>query len=167
MAENVRWLSYDELADVFGIARESSRRLVIRKHWARRQGNDGKARVAVPIDAIPADVPPSDTADAALPVTVDVTGTVVAALEEHIATLKNVVEAERARSETLVAVERARADTFAKQLEALRQESSELTARRQDSDEQSARLEQDIAHLRAIVDAMQATKRPWWRRLAG
>lgn len=88
------------LPDLFGIARESSRRLVLRKHWPRRKGNDGKARVGVPIDAIPADVPPSSPVVDPPPVTVDVTGT-LAALEAHIATLRGTVDFERTRADKL------------------------------------------------------------------
>ena len=45
-----RWLSYDELACVRGIDRASAIRLVRRKRWPKRDGNDGTVRVAVPAD---------------------------------------------------------------------------------------------------------------------
>jgi hypothetical protein len=51
---DVRFLTYDEIASAFGINRESARQLVARKRWARRKGNDGKARIEVPSDALEA-----------------------------------------------------------------------------------------------------------------
>ena len=59
MTDDVTWLDYDELARVFGIERESARRLVIRKRWKRSKGNDGRARVAIPTDALPPVTPTS------------------------------------------------------------------------------------------------------------
>ena len=50
MSDDVRWLTYDEVARELGIVRESARQLAIRKRWARRKGNDRKARVGVPED---------------------------------------------------------------------------------------------------------------------
>ncbi len=35
-AADVRWLTYSEIAEALGIARESARQLVIRKHPVRR-----------------------------------------------------------------------------------------------------------------------------------
>lgn len=46
-----RWMLYSELAAARGISKASATRLVFRKHWPRRTGNDGQARVAVPLDA--------------------------------------------------------------------------------------------------------------------
>lgn len=65
MTEDVRLLTYDEIASTFGITRESARQLVIRKRWVRRKGNDGKARIEVPEDAIStSDDPSHDTSEA-------------------------------------------------------------------------------------------------------
>ena len=50
--DDVRLLTYDELAVALGIARESARQLVIRKRWHRSKGNDGKARIHVPVEAL-------------------------------------------------------------------------------------------------------------------
>jgi len=58
---DVRWLTYDEMAEALGIGRESARVLTKRKRWPRRAGNDGKARIGVPEDEITArSDPPSD-----------------------------------------------------------------------------------------------------------
>src|SRR3954454_14972209 len=50
---DTRSLSYDELADMLGIERESARHLAFRRRWRRTKGNDGKARVDVPLEALP------------------------------------------------------------------------------------------------------------------
>jgi len=47
-ADNVRWLSYDDIADMRGIDRASAIRMARRKRWPKQEGNDGTARVAVP-----------------------------------------------------------------------------------------------------------------------
>lgn len=47
-----RWLTYDDMSTALGIAPESAKRLAMRRKWPRRQGNDGRALVAVPEDRI-------------------------------------------------------------------------------------------------------------------
>ena len=47
-------LSYDELAERLRINPHSARNLVRRKRWKRTVGNDGKARVTVPMEALAA-----------------------------------------------------------------------------------------------------------------
>jgi hypothetical protein len=52
---DTRWLSYDDLAEIAGIKRESVTRMVRRKKWPKRTGNEpGSVRVAVPLGAIEA-----------------------------------------------------------------------------------------------------------------
>jgi hypothetical protein len=65
VTEDVRLLTYDEIASAFGITRESARQLVIRKRWSRKKGNDGKARIEVPEEALSA----PRTSEATPPVT--------------------------------------------------------------------------------------------------
>src|SRR3954452_2494030 len=52
--DSVRWLSYEEAADVLGIALDSARVTARRKRWPRRMGNDRKARIGVPESLIAA-----------------------------------------------------------------------------------------------------------------
>src|SRR5215210_6728644 len=49
---DVTWLSYSELAERLGIGRQSARQLAIRRRWMRKPGNDGQARVGVPLEAL-------------------------------------------------------------------------------------------------------------------
>ena len=58
---DTRSLSYDELADMLGIERESARHLAFRRRWRRTKGNDGKARVDVPLEALPQPGPVTPT----------------------------------------------------------------------------------------------------------
>ncbi len=65
---DTRWLSYEEAGHVLGIDPDSVARRARRLKWPRLPGNDGKARVAVPADVLPAsgpDAAPDQGADGA------------------------------------------------------------------------------------------------------
>ena len=47
-----RLMTYDELAEALGRSGEAVRALVIHKRWRRTLGNDGRARIAVPDEAL-------------------------------------------------------------------------------------------------------------------
>ena len=44
-----RWLTYDDISRIRGIGRPSAVKLVQREGWERRPGNDGTARILVPM----------------------------------------------------------------------------------------------------------------------
>jgi hypothetical protein len=44
-----RWMTYAELGRARGISTASATRLAFRRRWPRQAGNDGTARVAVPV----------------------------------------------------------------------------------------------------------------------
>ena len=46
---DTRWMTYAELAQARGIKEPAAVRLVQRRKWERHKGNDGAARVAVPL----------------------------------------------------------------------------------------------------------------------
>ena len=50
------WLTYDKAAERLNIKPDSVRRRAAARKWARRLGNDGRARVRIPDDALPPDV---------------------------------------------------------------------------------------------------------------
>lgn len=52
------FLTYDEAAERLGIKPESVRRRARARKWPRRKGNDGKAQVGIPPDALGEDDPP-------------------------------------------------------------------------------------------------------------
>ena len=47
-----RWLGYAELAELRGISKASATRMAFRYRWRRQEGNDGTARVFVPLSAL-------------------------------------------------------------------------------------------------------------------
>jgi hypothetical protein len=139
MAET--WLSYDDIADRLRITPASARNLVRRKRWQRRPGNDGRARIAVPDDALCVSTGGASVVDieggtdAPQPVSPDnQVHLALARLEVEVAGLRELVVAERGRAEA----EGRRADGEAKRADA---------------------AEADRDAWRAIAD------RPWWRRL--
>lgn len=88
-------LSYDELAERLRINPHSARNLVRRKRWKRTVGNDGKARVSVPMEALTApSAPPLEAPSPAAE-----SGVMIARLEAQIDGLKALVEAERRRAD--------------------------------------------------------------------
>ncbi len=116
---DTRWLTYDELAKALRITPDSARRLVARRKWSRKPGNDGKARIGVPIERLTPDSPP-DVGTDVLPVitadslpdtppdTTDVVTPVLRIMAQHIERLERELEAvkverddERARAADL------------------------------------------------------------------
>lgn len=47
-------LTYDDLANALGIDVQSARRRALRSKWPKTRGNDGRARVHVPVTVLPA-----------------------------------------------------------------------------------------------------------------
>ena len=92
-------LSYDELAERLRINPHSARNLVRRKRWKRTVGNDGKARVSVPREALvaPSTSPSAPPLEAPSPAAES--GVTIARLEVQIDGLKALVEAERRRAD--------------------------------------------------------------------
>src|SRR3954466_5677693 len=68
--DDITWMTYVDLGRARGISTASAKRLAIRRRWRRHQGNDGTARVAVPITEANQREPRPD------PVTRDITGDV-------------------------------------------------------------------------------------------
>jgi hypothetical protein len=162
------WLTYDELAERLGIARESARTLVKRKHWGRKMGNDGKVRIGVPEEVLSAKSEPG-TEGATTPGQEPVHDPgVTAVLTRHIERLEAQLEQalERAGEHDAVAKER---DLLAAQIEALRDSTTmqvdalkaALSAAERDRDRWH-----DVATLKPELIA-PVERRSWWRRLAG
>lgn len=53
MSDDLKWLTYDEAAELLGIKADSVRRRAAARKWPRRVGNDRKSRVGIPPDVIP------------------------------------------------------------------------------------------------------------------
>jgi len=66
---DITWMTYADLGRARGITAASAKRLAIRRHWRRHQGNDGTARVAVPVteatrrETDAGDIPGEDASD--------------------------------------------------------------------------------------------------------
>ncbi len=90
--DDTRWMTYAELGQARGINTASAKRLASRRKWRRQPGNDGTARVAVPVDEA---MRRSDNAR-------DARGDVarlVSDLEAALSTLQEQLERERSRAD--------------------------------------------------------------------
>lgn len=189
---DVRSMTYDEIAETWGIARESARQLVIRKRWKKTKGNDNKARVEVPIEALDSVGPSDDTSDATSQNTADTPSDDTAdsppflatmnVLTRHIERLEDELASTKAAFANAVSerdIERARAAQVEALQAVLDVERSRLIAAEQDRDRWHAEAEQDRAVRRADAEQarteaemlrtelMQWKARPWWRRAFG
>lgn len=106
---DTKWLSYEELGQALRITPASAKRLVIRRKWAKRPGNDGRTRVAVPVERLEAEKPPvtgviigdvtpdiigDDTGDRG-----DTVAAIAAVLSRHIVRLEAELEEAKAKLE--------------------------------------------------------------------
>jgi hypothetical protein len=158
---DTRWLSYGELADIRGIGRESAIRIARRHRWARRSGNDGTVRVAVPRSFLEAksrdrpDDPRDNTGDSPPDIS-----RLIKALEGQTEALKGqmgVVEAHNVtlRDQAAVAEQRAaRADERVDQVLAdLRAERAALQSLQAESAAAGRRLQEQITALERQLEA--------------
>jgi chromosome segregation ATPase len=176
-------MTYHEAAAALGITLESVRRTARKKRWAKLDSNDGLARVEIPDELLaarqqdpPEDRPEDDPQDEAL----------IARLDEEIASLKAIVESERRRADEasqraarlegeaeglrgVIGAEQRRADSERERADRLQSRVEELLveqARLTSQQEAVQSLEEQIAELRALVEA-KASRRWWQWRKAG
>ena len=159
-----RWMTYDELAAMRGIKRIGAVRLVQRYKWRRQAGNDGRARVLVPRDALQ----PVRGTDAGTTL-----AGALAALEDAVSGLREQldvanaraerVEADRAderlRTEAVIAAERGRADDLRDRLIAMQEQLADAHAALQAAEEAKAlagRAEQGRDQERGRADKAEA-----------
>jgi hypothetical protein len=165
----VQWLTYDELAERLGIGRESARTLVKRKRWARQTGNDGRARIGLPVEELEArsesavrveqeqDQPGEQAGDQSPDRASEHSPEVMAVLTRHIERLEAQLEEalKRAGERDELLTQR---DVLTTQVDALR---AALAAAERDRDRWH-----DVATLKPEPVA-PVERRSWWRRLAG
>jgi hypothetical protein len=169
-------LTYAELAEALRITPTSANKLARRRRWPRLMGNDGRARVAVPDEAlVRQDVPPVSPMDSPPDNPVHVLQAQVARLEGELAGVREALTEARARA----AAAEARAEAAETRIENLLAELADRGA--QHADERAVLVaqvaserrnaEKAIAALAALaerLDALAAERaRPWWRRLVG
>lgn len=177
MAQDVELLTYDEIAERFGITRESARQLVLRKHWTRRKGNDGRARIEIPVDALPPTISSSVASNGSSETTSDLSE-MTRALNRHIERVEQTLASAVEKAEDL-AVERDAARAAAREIERERDAAQEkeraLAAQVESlralmaSEVRIAEMERDAARqAKADRDQWRAlAARPWWKRLVG
>jgi hypothetical protein len=166
-----RALSYDEIADEFGIEVASARRLVHRKRWAKTRGNDGRAIVQVPTEFFerrphdsPRDEPDDrhndspDDSPSDSPVS-EVLTRLAAAQAELVEMARRLGVAEGELE--VLRPERERADRLAVEAAAVPALRDTIAALKTALESERGR----VGELRAERDRLAA--RPWWRRLAG
>jgi hypothetical protein len=180
--------TYAELAEALKITPASANKLARRKRWPRVPGNDGKARVSVPEEAlVRRDSPPDSPLDVP-PVSPQVSplDNLIKALEAHVETLKAQLAAAEARinkqADDLIAYDTAYAAGLAAErakAEAERAKAEKMIADFAARDAQhaaelkseQAQTEKAIAAFSALADRLDQLAaeraRPWWRRLAG
>ena len=179
MAEE--WLSYAELGERLGVSPEAARQKAIRARWQRRMTNDGKRQILVDVADVMVASPPRKPREAPddrpTPEAHPSDAQTIAALDAHIATLKNMVaraesiadlERQRADEERLRAdAERGRADAERTRANGLAARIEELLGDRAKADKlqgEVTSLERQVRDLRIAVEA--AARRPWWKQLA-
>jgi len=86
-----RWMTYAELGLARGIDAASAKRLALRRRWRRQAGNDGTARVEVPLD----EARPRTSKQAAA----EEAARLISSLEAALATLREQLERERKRAD--------------------------------------------------------------------
>lgn len=90
-------LTYSELAGLLGVKLDSARRTVQRKRWPKVVGNDGKARILVPIESLPSSADnPADN----VTVYIRELETRIEGLDGQIAAMRELVTAATQRAET-------------------------------------------------------------------
>ena len=169
---DTRWLTYDEIAAALGITPDSARRLVARKRWPRRAGNDGKARIGVPAERIPDKppvIPPDDSADDGpddTPGVRDDIKPVMRVLTQHIERIEKELEsvklerdAERARVAQL-ALQAAQVDALKVMIEVKQQQAEEVQQRVEEMQKRAGERADELkAERDKWANALEASQR--------
>ena len=163
---DVRWMTYAELGQARGISTASATRLAFRRKWLRQAGNDGTARVAVPLGEVK---PSTDkTHDNRGDDRGDINH-VISALEDAVGTLREQLDQANSRTEA----ERSRADRAEQSRdraeqgrEAERARVDAADADRRAADARADKAEQANVVLREQIEATKAEVASLQTRLA-
>lgn len=177
-----RWLTYADAAALLGMTVDSLRHKARRECWGKRLGNEGKALVLVPLDAVPppgetpgetpGDALPSRPARRQDPHQDDQVAHHLARIAElerrvgelgaDLALARGEVDRERGERHG----ERERADRVTSELADLARQFAATTATATaEARARETALEARIEAVRAEATALRTA--PWWRRLAG
>jgi hypothetical protein len=163
--DSVRWLAYPEAAKALGVAPASVAKRATRRRWPRRLGNDGRARIGVPIDALPepavsldspGDSPPDSPGDSPPDSRLDkdALNRTIGRLEAENSALRTALTGLRDERDRQLADLRAEREA---ERETLRGTVEALKAALEAERELKGELRRELERL----------SRPWWRRLAG
>ena len=149
--DDSRWMTYAELAQARGIKEPAAVRLVQRRGWERQPGNDGTARIAVPVSELRFS---KTVTPAVMLVTPDSRDMDALAREQQRA------DAAEARAD------RAEAERTALQTKLNHMERDRDQARQE---RETARVEAAgaVGEARALREALDEARRPAWRRWLG
>jgi chromosome segregation ATPase len=152
---DVRWMTYAELGQARGISTASATRLAFRRKWRRQAGNDGIARVAVPVTEA------QQRSDKAHDIRDDDGGDitrVVSALEVAVTSLTKRAEAAESRADRAEQgrdAERSRADALGDRIEALRVQLAQMEAEGAASDVQASELTAQLKQARTDAQELR------------
>jgi hypothetical protein len=119
-------LTYAELAQRLAIKPASAKRLAQRRKWKRVVGNDGVARVHVPLSSVPSDVANDVANDVPGDVSLAVSPPVSPDLSSHVAYLDGIIESLRGQLEA----EQQRAEAEQRRADAAESRVSDIAADR-------------------------------------
>jgi hypothetical protein len=158
-------MTYEDLAEKLGITVASARRLVLRRHWTKTRGNDGRAVIQVPDEFLqrrdderddsPDDATPDDADDDATSVTppTPVSDAAIAAMSAAVA---DVMTRLATAQDQIVDLAR-KVGASEGELTALRGQVGDL---RQERDKWAGLAE---AHQKQLADMMaEKASRGWW-----
>ena len=157
-SQETRWMTYAELAQARGIKEPAAVRLVQRRGWERHTGNDGSARIAVPL-------PELRPSRAVTPVVLRVAPHVVGDI--HDVGGDSQIEREWLRaSEAEARAERAEVRETQARAE-VREIRREYDKAREEREEARVRAASAEGEARALREALVEARRPGWRRWIG
>ena len=173
-----RLLTYADLGESLGITADSAKRLARRRGWTKQPGNDGRARVSVPVErlvprAVPEDDPEDDREDIPEDVREDdpgERGAVIAALHRLIETLEQELAAVRSSRDAEITTLRADRDAERDRANALHGDAAAAPGLRTALDALKGALEAErtrAADVRAERDRLlrqleERSRRSWW-----
>jgi hypothetical protein len=164
------WGSFDTV--VLGVDPDSISRRARRAGWSRQPGNDGRTRVAVPLDVLPkspadvrpktapdaeADSPPENRADKGGHVPGDESRT-IKALEDELATVREALARERERADAAQATADRRAEDLIEARDRLESALAMFRAAEAEQRERLGRAAGEVVALREAVEREAAAR---------
>jgi DNA repair exonuclease SbcCD ATPase subunit len=171
------WLTYEQAAERLNTTPEAVRQKAIRGRWQRTIGNDKKARVRFPDgwpDAVQTGNEQANRRGVRTPFGRASDASLIKALDEHVATLKEQLAAAEGKANEEANALREHNATLKAELDHRGAEIDTLKGQLAGAEgraaAESAKTAQAIAAFESLaqrLEAMAEARRPWWRRLVG